>query len=165
MIEASAILAPEDFYRQANQTIFKAMQSLVEDNRPIDMLTLQDKLNSMQQLDNVGGMSYLAEISESTASSANLKHYANIVREKAILRKMIDTLTRSMSLAYDASEPSEDLLDQLSRSIDTIAENRGSEDFRKIKDVIREYQANLDEAVKTIVMWLGYPQDFQKWIK
>ncbi|MGO2969278.1 MAG: DnaB-like helicase N-terminal domain-containing protein, partial [Leuconostoc falkenbergense] len=109
MIEASAILAPEDFYRQANQTIFKAMQSLVEDNRPIDMLTLQDKLNSMQQLDNVGGMSYLAEISESTASSANLKHYANIVREKAILRKMIDTLTRSMSLAYDASEPSEDL--------------------------------------------------------
>jgi replicative DNA helicase len=87
----------------------------------------------MQQLDNVGGMSYLAEISESTASSANLKHYANIVREKAILRKMIDTLTRSMSLAYDASEPSEDLLDQLSRSIDTIAENRGSEDFRKIK--------------------------------
>ena len=162
MIEASAILAPEDFYRQANQTIFKAMQSLVEDNRPIDMLTLQDKLNSMQQLDNVGGMSYLAEISESTASSANLKHYANIVREKAILRKMIDTLTRSMSLAYDASEPSEDLLDQLSRSIDTIAENRGSEDFRKIKDVIREYQANLDEAVKNdsdvVGLSTGFPE-------
>ncbi len=162
MIEASAILAPEDFYRQANQTIFKAMQSLVEDNRPIDMLTLQDKLNSMQQLDNVGGMSYLAEISESTASSANLKHYANIVREKAILRKMIDTLTRSVSLAYDASEPSEDLLDQLSRSIDTIAENRGSEDFRKIKDVIREYQANLDEAVKNdsdvCVLSTGFPE-------
>ncbi len=162
MIEASAILAPEDFYRQANQTIFKAMQSLVEDNRPIDMLTLQDKLNSMQQLDNVGGMSYLAEISESTASSANLKHYANIVREKAILRKMIDTLTRSMSLAYDASGPSEDLLDQLSRSIDTIAENRGSEDFRKIKDVIREYQANLDEAVKNdsdvVGLSTGFPE-------
>ncbi|WP_367367240.1 replicative DNA helicase [Leuconostoc pseudomesenteroides] len=162
MIEASAILAPDDFYRQANQTIFKAMQSLVEDNRPIDMLTLQDKLNSMQQLDNVGGMPYLAEISESTASAANLKHYANIVREKAILRKMIDTLTRSMSLAYDAAESSEDLLDQLSRSIDTIAENRGSEDFRKIKDVIREYQANLDEAVKNdsdvVGLSTGFPE-------
>ena len=162
MIEASAILAPDDFYRQANQTIFKAMQSLIEDNRPIDMLTLQDKLNSMQQLDNVGGMPYLAEISESTASAANLKHYANIVREKAILRKMIDTLTRSMSLAYDAAEPSEELLDQLSRSIDTIAENRGSEDFRKIKDVIREYQANLDEAVKNdsdvVGLSTGFPE-------
>ncbi|WP_349550550.1 replicative DNA helicase [Leuconostoc pseudomesenteroides] len=162
MIEASAILAPDDFYRQANQTIFKAMQSLIEDNRPIDMLTLQDKLNSMQQLDNVGGMPYLAEISESTASAANLKHYANIVREKAILRKMIDTLTRSMSLAYNAAEPSEDLLDQLSRSIDTIAENRGSEDFRKIKDVIREYQANLDEAVKNdsdvVGLSTGFPE-------
>lgn len=162
MIEASAILAPDDFYRQANQTIFKAMQSLIEDNRPIDMLTLQDKLNSMQQLDNVGGMPYLAEISESTASAANLKHYANIVREKAILRRMIDTLTRSMSLAYDAAEPSEDLLDQLSRSIDTIAENRGSEDFREIKDVIREYQANLDEAVKNdsdvVGLSTGFPE-------
>ena len=74
MVAASAILEADDFYRQAHQTIFKAMQQLVDEQRPIDMLTLQDKLNSLQQLDNVGGMAYLAEISESSASSANLKH-------------------------------------------------------------------------------------------
>ncbi len=68
MVEAQAILEPADFYRQAHQTIFKAMQQLVDEQRPIDMLTLQDKLNSMQQLENVGGMTYLAEISESSAS-------------------------------------------------------------------------------------------------
>ncbi|MFT9122928.1 MAG: replicative DNA helicase [Leuconostoc mesenteroides] len=162
MVEASAILVPEDFNKLANQTIFKAMQALVDENRPIDMLTVQDKLNSMHQLENVGGMAYLAEISESTASSANLKHYANIVREKSVLRKMIDTLMRTMSLAYDAAEPSEDLLAQLSRSIDTIAENRGDENFRKIKDVLQEYQANLDEAVKNdsdvVGLSTGYPE-------
>ena len=147
MVAASAILEADDFYRQAHQTIFKAMQQLVDEQRPIDMLTLQDKLNSLQQLDNVGGMAYLAEISESSASSANLKHYANIVREKAILRRMIETLTRSMSLAYDAAAPSEEILDTLSRSLDNLAENRGDEDFQKIKDVLQAFQANLDQAV------------------
>ena len=162
MVEANAIIESDDFYRQANQTIFKAMQQLIDEQRPIDMLTLQDKLNSMQQLDNVGGMAYLAEISESSASSANLKHYANIVREKAILRRMIDTLTRSMSLAYDASEPSEDILDALNRNLDGLAENRGDDDFQKIKDVLQEFQANLDNAVENdndvVGLATGYPE-------
>ena len=162
MVEANAIIEPDDFYRQAHQTIFKAMRQLVDEQRPIDMLTLQDKLNSMQQLDNVGGMAYLAEISESSASSANLKHYANIVHEKSILRRMIDTLTRSMSLAYDAAEPSEEILDSLSRNLDTLAENRGDEDFQKIKEVLQEFQANLDSAVENdndvVGLATGYPE-------
>ncbi|CDX65759.1 replicative DNA helicase [Leuconostoc citreum] len=162
MVEAQAILEPADFYRQAHQTIFKAMQQLVDEQRPIDMLTLQDKLNSMQQLENVGGMTYLAEISESSASSANLKHYANIVREKSVLRRIIETLTRSMSLAYDAAEPSEDILDILNRNLDTLAENRGDEDFQKIKDVLREFQENLDNAVENdndiVGLATGYPE-------
>lgn len=162
MVEAQAILEPADFYRQAHQTIFKAMQQLVDEQRPIDMLTLQDKLNSMQQLENVGGMTYLAEISESSACSANLKHYANIVREKSVLRRIIETLTRSMSLAYDAAEPSEDILDILNRNLDTLAENRGDEDFQKIKDVLREFQENLDNAVENdndiVGLATGYPE-------
>ncbi|WP_302046008.1 replicative DNA helicase [Leuconostoc lactis] len=162
MVAANAILEADDFYRQAHQTIFKAMQQLVDEQRPIDMLTLQDKLNSLQQLDNVGGMAYLAEISESSASSANLKHYANIVREKAILRRMIETLTRSMSLAYDAAAPSEEILDTLSRSLDNLAENRGDEDFQKIKDVLQAFQANLDQAVANdndvVGLATGYPE-------
>lgn len=162
MVEAQAILEPADFYRQAHQRIFKAMQQLVDEQRPIDMLTLQDKLNSMQQLENVGGMTYLAEISESSASSANLKHYANIVREKSVLRRIIETLTRSMSLAYDAAEPSEDILDILNRNLDTLAENRGDEDFQKIKDVLREFQENLDNAVENdndiVGLATGYPE-------
>lgn len=162
VVTASAIIEADDFYRQAHQTIFKAMQQLIDEQRPIDMLTLQDKLNSMQQLDNIGGMAYLAEISESSASSANLKHYANIVREKAILRRMIDTLTRSMSLAYDASEPSEEILDTLNRNLDNLAENRGDEDFQKIKDVLQEFQSNLDNAVENdndvVGLATGYPE-------
>jgi len=158
MVAASAILEADDFYRQAHQTIFKAMQQLVDEQRPIDMLTLQDKLNSLQQLDNVGGMAYLAEISESSASSANLKHYANIVREKAILRRMIETLTRSMSLAYDAAAPSEEILDTLSRSLDNLAENRGDEDFQKIKTCCKPSKLIWIKLSPMIMMWLDWQQ-------
>lgn len=161
MATASAVLEPSDFYRQAHQTIFKAMQLLVDEQRPIDMLTLQDKLNSMQQLENVGGMAYLAELSESTASAANLRHYADIVHEKAILRRMIETLTHTMTLAYDGSDNSEDLLEELGRKMDNLAENRSDDNLRAIKDVLREFQDNLDNAAENdsdvVGLASGYP--------
>jgi len=75
---------------------------------------------------------------------------------------MIDTLTRSMSLAYDASESSEDILDALNRNLDGLAENRGDDDFQKIKDVLQEFQANLDNAVENdndvVGLATGYPE-------
>ncbi|MBU7456146.1 replicative DNA helicase [Leuconostoc fallax] len=162
MVAASAILDPDDFYRQAHQQIFKAMQLLVDEQRPVDMLTLQDKLNSMQQLDNVGGVAYLAEISEASASAANLRHYANIVREKAVLRRIIETLTRTISTAYEASESSDTVLDQLSRQIDNIADNRGDEDFKTIKKVLEEFNENLENAANNesdvTGLATGYPE-------
>ncbi|GAP03220.1 replicative DNA helicase [Fructobacillus pseudoficulneus] len=146
MVAAEAILEPSDFYRQKHQEIFKAMRLLVEEERPIDILTLQDKLNAMGQLENIGGVAYLAELSQSTASAANLKHYAQIVHEKAILRRMIQTLTDSMSLAYDGAERSSDLLEDLNRQLDKLAQNQGDDDLRRIKDVLNEFQENLEIA-------------------
>ncbi|WEV54565.1 replicative DNA helicase [Leuconostocaceae bacterium ESL0723] len=162
LVAAQAILSADDFYRQAHQTIFKAMESLVDEQRPIDMLTLQDKLNSMQELENVGGMAYLAEISESIASAANLRHYANIVHEKATLRRMIGDLTQTMSLAYDSSDDSENLMENLSHQLDQLAENRGDDDLRAIKDVLQEFQENLDNAAANeddvVGLATGYPE-------
>ncbi|CAH1855512.1 replicative DNA helicase [Convivina intestini] len=161
MAAAQAILEPNDFYRQAHQTIFKAMSQLVDEQRPIDMLTLQDKLNSMQQLENVGGMAYLSELSESTASAANLRHYADIVHEKSVLRRMIETLTHTMTIAYNGSEDSENLLEELGRQLDNLAENRGDDSLRQIKEVLREFQSNLDNAAENdndvVGLATGYP--------
>jgi len=94
--------------------------------------------------------------------SSDLKYYAKILCEIAIFGRFIDTLTRSMSLAYDASEPSEDILDALNRNLDGLAENRGDDDFQKIKDVLQEFQANLDNAVENdndvVGLATGYPE-------
>ncbi|CAK1246976.1 replicative DNA helicase [Fructobacillus fructosus] len=162
MVTAEAILEPKDFYRTAHQEIFKAMQSLVAENRPIDVLTLQDKLNANQQLENVGGIAYLAELAESTASAANLKHYADIVHEKAVLRRLIETLTKNMSLAYDGAKDSTELLEEVSHEVDRLAENRGDDGLQRIQDVIDEFNDNLTAAVenKSDVVGLatGYPE-------
>ena len=162
MVTAEAILEPKDFYRTAHQEIFKAMQSLVAENRPIDVLTLQDKLNANQQLENVGGIAYLAELAESTASAANLKHYADIVHEKAVLRRLIETLTKNMSLAYDGAKDSTELLEEVSHDVDRLAENRGDDGLQRIQDVIDEFNDNLTAAVenKSDVVGLatGYPE-------
>lgn len=162
MVTAQAILEPKDFYRTAHQEIFKAMQSLVDDDRPIDVLTLQDKLNANQQLENVGGIAYLAELAESTASAANLKHYANIVHEKAVLRRLIETLTKNMSLAYDGGTDSTKLLEEVSHEVDQLAQDRGNDELRRIQDVIVEFQENLDAAVDNesdiVGLATGYPE-------
>ncbi|MBS9335481.1 replicative DNA helicase [Fructobacillus sp. M1-13] len=162
MVSAQAILEPKDFYRTAHQEIFKAMQALVDDERPIDVLTLQDKLNANQQLENVGGMAYLAELAESTASAANLKHYANIVHEKAVLRRLIDTLTKNMSLAYDGATDSTELLEEVSHQVDQLAQNRGNDDLRRIEDVIKEFQENLDAASENDSDIVGLATGYQE---
>ncbi|CAK1240439.1 Replicative DNA helicase (DnaB) [Fructobacillus cardui] len=162
VVAAEAVLDPSDFYRQKHQEIFKAMQLLVEEERPVDMLTLQDKLNAMGQLENVGGVDYLVEISQASASASNLKFYAQIVHEKAILRRLIQTLTESMTLAYDGSEPSSELLEDLGRQLDRLAQSQGDDDLRRIKDVLNEFQENLQAASendsKVIGIASGYDQ-------
>jgi replicative DNA helicase len=144
--EASGILTPQDFYQQAHQQIFQAMQELADEQRPIDPLTLSDKLNSKKQLDNIGGLNYLAELANTNPTAANLVYYANIVREKAVLRRIIDKLTQNVQLAFDEEKPADELLADLTREIDNLAENRGDSDFKNIRDVLEEARADIENA-------------------
>ncbi|MCO0832414.1 replicative DNA helicase [Fructobacillus sp. W13] len=162
MVTAESILDAKDFYRSAHQEIFKAMHLLVSESRPIDILTLQDKLNGEGQLENVGGLAYLSELSESTASAANLKHYASIVHEKAVLRRLIESLTKSMSLAYDGGKNSTELLEEVSHEVDQLASNRGNDELRPIKEVIDEFNANLEEASKNESDVVGLATGYQE---
>ncbi|MDF7637581.1 replicative DNA helicase [Leuconostocaceae bacterium ESL0958] len=162
MATAEAVLGPKDFYRQAHQEIFRAMQSLVADQRPIEPLTVQDRLNAHQQLENVGGVAYLSELTQTVASSANLRYYVEIIHEKAVLRRTIETLTDAMSVAYEGREESTELLEGLSHQLDQLAENKGDDDLRAIKDVIVDFQENLEAANQNdsdvIGLATGYPE-------
>ena len=123
------ILQPEDFYREAHQTIFDALISLAERDEPVDIVTVQEELRTRGRLDAVGGTEFLATLIDSVPTSANLEYYARIVEEKAILRRLIDASTQIMSWSHGPVENVDDVVDQAERLIFQVSQKRMGQYF------------------------------------
>ncbi|OZI14776.1 replicative DNA helicase [Sodalis-like symbiont of Philaenus spumarius] len=118
-----------DFFNHPHRLIFGEMQRLLELNKPIDLITLSESLEQKGELDAVGGFAYLAELSKNTPSAANISAYADIVRERAVVREMISVAHEIADAGYDPQgRSSEDLLDLAESRVFQIAENRASKD-------------------------------------
>ena len=116
-----------DFFSRPHRLIFTEMQRLLEMSKPIDLITLSESLEQKGELDSVGGFAYRRAV-ENTPSAANIGAYADIVRERAVVREMIRWLTRSPTPATIRRRSSEDLLDLAESRVFQIAENRASKD-------------------------------------
>lgn len=115
----------EDFYQRGHRFVFSAMRKLIETQRPIDLVTLTEYLGQIGELDNCGGFAYLAEIQKNTPSSANIKAYADIVRERAVIREMIAAANEIAESGYDTQgRASAELLDVAESKVFRIAEKR-----------------------------------------
>ncbi|WP_386693268.1 MULTISPECIES: replicative DNA helicase [unclassified Lonepinella] len=118
----------DDFYTAAHRLIFREMENLFRLHLPIDLITLDQRLKDQGIIDEVGGFAYLAELSKNTPSTANINAYADIVREKAILRELIGVGNNIAQLAYaPKGKAVKDILDQAEREVFQIAEKRTSE--------------------------------------
>ncbi|EGL4349080.1 replicative DNA helicase [Salmonella enterica] len=118
-----------DFFSRPHRLIFTEMQRLFESGKPIDLITLSESLELQGQLDNVGGFAYLAELAKNTPSVANINAYANIVRERAVVREMISVAHEIADAGYNPrGRTSEDLLDLAESRVFQIAENRTRQD-------------------------------------
>lgn len=118
----------QDFYLAAHRIIFQEMENLARQNSPIDLLTLDQSLQKRGVIDDVGGFAYLAELSKNTPSSANVNAYADIVREKAILRELIGVGNNIAQRAYSPKgKDIKEILDEAEREVFSIAEKRTSE--------------------------------------
>lgn len=123
--EVSERVSQTDFYTHAHQLIFAQMQSLHAESSPIDMVTVAEALERQGQLDNAGGFAYLAELANNTPSVANILAYADIVRERAIVRAMITVTNEIADAAFDPQgRKSDDLLDLAESKVFQIAETR-----------------------------------------
>ncbi|MBJ3815803.1 replicative DNA helicase [Shimwellia pseudoproteus] len=119
----------EDFYTRPHRHIFTEMHRLQELGKPIDLITLSESLERQGQLEIVGGFAYLAELSKNTPSAANINAYADIVRERAVVREMIAVANEIADAGFDPQgRTSEDLLDLAESRVFQIAENRASKD-------------------------------------
>lgn len=127
--QVSERVVESDFFTRAHKSIFGMMQRLVESSRPIDLITLAEALEQHNQLELVGGFAYLAELSKNTPSAANIAAYADIVRERAVVREMIAAANDIADAGYDPQgRNSAELLDLAESRVFQIAETRTSKD-------------------------------------
>lgn len=145
------IVLEEDFYRQDHRLIFRSIAVLAERDEPLDIITLSEWLKDRDELENAGGLAYLGTLAKDTPSAANIKAYAEIVREKSVLRQLISIGSEISEDAFNAGErPSKELLDEAEKKVFEIAEqgNRKA-DFQNIKSLLKETLAHIDELSKS----------------
>jgi replicative DNA helicase len=141
-----------DFFSRPHRTIFTAMQRLLEMSKPIDLITLSESLELQGHLDSVGGFAYLAELSKNTPSAANIGAYADIVRERAVVREMIAVANEIADAGYDPQgRTSEDLLDLAESRVFQIAENRANKDDgpKSIDQILEATVARIESLYQT----------------
>ncbi len=136
LIEAMQYVNADDFYRRAHQIIFQTMTDLNDQDKAIDVITVNNRLTEQNLLDDVGGVSYIAELAAAVPTAANVSYYAKIVKEKAILRRLIATATNIVTQAYNEDENVDDLLDDAERQVMDVSEQKNNSGFRPIKDVL-----------------------------
>ena len=137
----------DDFYRLDHKLIFRAIGQLAEKSHPFDVVTLSDWLERNQQLDDAGGLAYLGTLAKNTPSAANIKSYATIVREKAILRHLVTIGAQISEMGFNAGkESSSDILDTAEKLVFEIAEKgaRSTQGFVGIKDLLTRAVDRID---------------------
>lgn len=156
------ILDADDFYRDAHRKIFNALINLSERDEPADLITLTNELRKTDQLDSIGGASYLTSLIDSVPTAANIEYYAKIVKEKAILRKLIQTSTEIITQSYEDRGDVEVFLDEAERAIFEISEKRVRPSFYSIRDIVKESFKTIERLFQKKELVTGIPSGFKE---
>ena len=160
VVRAFEILTPDSFYRDAHRFIFESILELFDRGEPVDLVTVTETLRKSGKLDAVGGSVYVADLLNSVPTAANIEHYAKIVEEKAILRRMIEAGTRIVANGFSNPDDVDQMLDEAEKSIFSIALNRTREGFCKIDSVIKKVLDKIDALYGKKEAITGTPTGF-----
>lgn len=149
VITASERLRSDDFYRPDHAQIFAAIMELYTTGNPIDLVTIQDKLIQKGVFEQVGGLGYLADLANSVPTSAHIKQYTKIVQEKSTLRKLIKASTDISAKSFEGEEPLDHIMNFAEKSIFDVLQNKKTEDFTGIDEIILTSIEKIEEAHKS----------------
>lgn len=158
---AQEILKEADFYRDPHRKIFKVMNDLSEKTTAIDTVTVKEELSRAGELDAVGGPAYIASLIDGVPRSANVEYYARIVKEKAILRSLIEAGGRIVSTAYEASQEPDDILDESERLIFQIAQDRLRAGFVPMKAIADQSLKTIEQLAERRELVTGLPTGYK----
>lgn len=159
-VETAAFLSPEDFYSEANQTVFNAMSEIIAKNQPVDFVTLSDFLDKKGELDAVGGVEYLINLTETVPSAANSQRYLNIVKRNSMLRKIIRSSAETISDCQESTDEKEALAFAEKKIFD-ISNSADTSDVARIDKIIPGVMATLDELSNNKSAYRGVRTKFK----
>ena len=145
IITVAETIQPMDFYKEAHKIIYECMLKLNSNNEPIDLITLVEELRKEGHLDSIGGISYLTSLSTIVPTTSNVKYYANIVKEKSVMRQLIKASNEIINLGYDASTNVQDILDKAEKNIFDISQEKSSDDIQPISLVLQDTFETLEK--------------------
>lgn len=148
------------FYLDSHQKIFHAITTLLESGKPIDITTVTAELDKRKQLNQIGGVEYLAEITSMVPSAANVDEYIRIVAEKATLRNLIDTAIEIETEGYQGINSLGDILDTAEKKILNVVKTKKGSEFRNIQDVLIKTQSDLEKLSQNKGEITGIPTGF-----
>ncbi|MEJ2697751.1 MAG: replicative DNA helicase [Candidatus Sulfobium sp.] len=156
------LLTHEDFYKDSHRRIFLAMAELFDRGEPIDIITLADHMKRKDDLDSVGGPQYLAALVSTIPTSANIRYHARIVREKAMIRGLLRSVTDIARNVYDGELDADELIDYAEKSVFDLSDRRIKVSFTTLKDVIKDSFQMIEQLYDRKETVTGVPSGFKE---
>ena len=153
-------LDDEMFSSDRNKRIFNAIKSLHQNKIPLDSATVKNEIEKKGSISDIGGIEYLSEVIDSVITAANIDYYIDIVREKALRRKLIDTTNSISNDSYNEEENINDLIDLAEKRIFNVTKARKAGEFKSINEVIKSTQEMLERLAKNKAEITGIPSGF-----
>ncbi len=160
VVAASEMLSPEDFYQRQYSIMYEAMLELFNEARPVDLVTLTEKLRQKDVPAEVTDMDNVKNIMMSVPTSANIRYYCNIVKEKSILRKLIKTNEDIANMCYAGKDDVEDILGETEKRIFDLLQSRNTREFTPIEQVAMQVLKNIEKASRQKSPITGVPTGF-----
>ena len=154
-------LKPEDFYMDSHRVIYRKMVDLIEKSKAIDLVTIQDELDRSSQLEAAGGIAYVASLLDGTPHLVNIDHYIEFIRERSLLRQMINATNKIMAECFDQAEPAEEILDRAEQALFDLSEKRMRSGFISVKEMELPAAKLLEKLAKERVLITGVETGFR----
>lgn len=142
---AIEVLQPEDFYREDNKVIYRAIKNIYAKAEPVDIITIKDELTSLGKLEAIGGLEYLVSLPEKVPTTANVEKYIKIVEEKSILRSLIKTSNDLIEIGYRQNEEIEKIMDEAEKKIFDLTQKKSQKGYSSIRDILVDSFTELEQ--------------------
>jgi replicative DNA helicase len=157
---ASEILDRGCFYKDSHQKIFDAILQLYNANKAVDLITLTDTLKKDGTLEEVGGVSFLTSLANSVPSAANINHYVSIVRQKSILRTLINNATKIISLCYENEGNVNEIVDSAEKFIFEVSDRKSQGSYIHLKEIVKDSIETIDRLYQNKAHVTGIPTGY-----